>query len=60
MKITNIDATIAGPDVVKQNVTFKCLTRNSASDIQFSDNATNVTSEFGIETDDQRVAVIYS
>ncbi len=60
LKILDAPAPVSGPEVVEQTVTFQCFTRNSASDIQFSDNATNVTSEFGIETDDQRTAVIYS
>ncbi|KKL58885.1 hypothetical protein LCGC14_2220880 [marine sediment metagenome] len=60
MKIIDMSAPVSGPEALEQTVTFRLFTEASTSDIQFSDNSTDVTSEFGIETDDERTAVIWS
>lgn len=58
MKVTNITAPVAGPSAIVQTVTFRCLKRNTASDVLFTSGAT-IAGELGIETIDERVGVIF-
>lgn len=59
LKVINVSAPVAGAEAIEQSVTFRCLKRNSASDIVFSDGGGTNAGEMWIETDDDRTAVIY-
>lgn len=58
--ITKISASIPGPDLITQTITFQCLLYNSAaSDLVFADASTDA-GELWIETKDERSGAILS
>lgn len=59
LKVTNVSAPVAGPEAINQTVTFKCLRRNSASDIVFADGGGTNNGECWIELDNDRTAVVF-
>ena len=65
LRVEKVSAPIAGPGLVTQTVSFRCLKWNSTSDLTFSDGgavsgAPEANSEMWIETDDQRTATMTS
>ncbi|KKN47798.1 hypothetical protein LCGC14_0659190 [marine sediment metagenome] len=65
LRVETVSNPIAGPGLVTQTISFRCLKWNSTSDLTFSDSgavsgAPEEDSELWIETDDQRVATMTS
>ena len=56
-KVESVSASVGGSGVIGQTVTCRCLKKNSASDIAFTDASTD-NGEVWIETADERIASI--
>jgi|SaaInlStandDraft_4_1057021.scaffolds.fasta_scaffold00309_13 hypothetical protein len=58
-QITGVGAPVSGPGIVTQTISLKCLVPSHSITL-FQDNSTVVSTEFGIDTDDERSAVLWS
>lgn len=65
LKLTNVETSVAGPEVVQQTLTFRCFRWVSTSDMTFTEGDSvdsadpEFNSELWIETDDQRTGAIF-
>ncbi len=57
LKILKVSAPVQGPEAIEQTVSFRVLKINADSDVTFT-GGTAITGEMGIETKDERDAVI--
>ena len=57
LKLEKVSAPVAGPEAIQQTLSFRCLRRNSASDLTFADSSTD-GGEIWVETKDERTASI--
>ena len=57
MKVESVSASVGGAGVIGQTVSCRCLKKNSASDVAFTDASTD-SGEVWIETADERTASI--